>query len=88
MPKGDFLLDQLEEVPFVRSLSLPHAVNRNFHSPLAQFASFEACSVPVREAASANIHITVHEKCGIVQEVWCTEKERKTVRVLRNIVNK
>lgn len=75
---------------FVRSLSLPHAVNRNFNSPLAQFVSCGACSVPVGEArgeaASANIHITVHEKCGIVQEIWCTEKERKTIRTLRNIV--
>ena len=71
---------------FVRSLSLPHVVNRNFNSPLTQFESFEACSVPAGEDASANTHITVHEKCGIVQEIWCTEKERKTVRVLRNIV--
>ena len=71
---------------FVRSLSLPHVVNRNFNSPLALFESFGNCSVPVGEAASANIHISVHEKCGIVQEIWCTEKERKTIRVLRNIV--
>ena len=42
--------------------------------------------MPAGEDASANIRITVHEQCGIVQEVWYTEKERKTVRVLRNIV--
>ena len=42
--------------------------------------------MPAGEAASANIHITVHEKCGIVQEVMCTEKERKTIRTVRNIV--
>ena len=71
---------------FVRSLSLPHVVNRNFNSPLAQFVSCGPCSVPTGEAASANIHITVHEKCGIVQEVWCTKKERKTIRTLWNIV--
>lgn len=70
---------------FVRSLSLPHVVNRNFNSALTQFESFEACSVPAGEDASANIHITVHEQCGIVQEVWCTEKERKTIRILQNL---
>ena len=86
--KGDFLLDQLKKSSFlfVRSLSLPHVVNRNFNSPVAQFVSCGPCSVPAGEAASANIHITVHEKCGIEQEVWCTEKERKTIRILRNIV--
>ena len=36
--------------------------------------------MPAGEDASANIRITVHEQCGIVQEVWYTEKERKIVK--------